>query len=199
MRKLLILAASTAARLHHRAADQPDRTAAAARRWRRPPPTGRRSAASASTSPAWTAASSPGDNFYRFANGNWDRTTADPRRPHQLRHVHRARRPVADSAPATILEEAARTPGSRIGDFYASFMDEAAVNAAGIAPVAADDRRIKAISNRADWAAEAGRLFRRGVTAPFGGYVNSDDRNPERDDHAPDPGRASACPTATII
>ena len=35
----------------------------------------------------------------------------NPRRPRQLRHVHRARRSVRRRAPASILEEATRTPG----------------------------------------------------------------------------------------
>ena len=42
-------------------------------------------------------------------------------------------------------------------------MDEAAVNAAGITPLRPMMARIQAIADRADWAAEAGRLFRQGV------------------------------------
>src|ERR1044072_5123029 len=57
-----------------------------------------------------------------------------------------------------ILEEAARRPGSRIGDFYASFMDEAAVNAAGIAPLRPMLAEIRGISDRSQWARELGRL-----------------------------------------
>ncbi|HKR24475.1 MAG TPA: M13 family metallopeptidase, partial [Allosphingosinicella sp.] len=77
-----------------------------------------------------------------------------------------------------ILDEAMRTPGSRIGDFYASFMDEAAVDAAGITTLRPFLARIAAIGDRSDFAAEAGRLFRQGVTAPFNGYIASDDRLP---------------------
>ena len=119
----------------------------------------------------------PGDSFYRFANANWDRTTQIPadRSNYGMFTV------LADLSSArtrTILDEAMRTPGSRIGDFYASFMDEAAVDAAGIAPLRPMMARVAAIANRSDWAAESGRMFREGVTAPFNGFVNSDDRIP---------------------
>ena len=119
----------------------------------------------------------PGDNFYRHANGNWDRTTEIPadRSNYGMFTV------LADLSSArtrTILDEAMASPGSRIGDFYASFMDEAAVDAAGIAPLRPMMARVAAIASRSDWAAESGRMFRDGVTAPFNGFVNSDDRIP---------------------
>ncbi|MEA3042173.1 MAG: putative endopeptidase [Sphingomonadales bacterium] len=119
----------------------------------------------------------PGESFYRYANGNWDRTTEIP-----ADRSNYGMFTVLDDLSRTrtrdILEEAARTPGSRIGDFYASFMDEAAVNAAGITPLRPMIARIQAVSSRSDWAAESGRLFRQGVNVPFNGYVNSDERNP---------------------
>src|SRR5688572_20930031 len=75
-----------------------------------------------------------GDNFYRFANGNWDRVTEIP-----ADRANYGMFTLLDDLSRTrtreILDEATRTPGSRIGDFYASFMDEAAVNAAGITPL----------------------------------------------------------------
>ncbi|MEA3013537.1 MAG: putative endopeptidase [Sphingomonadales bacterium] len=119
----------------------------------------------------------PGASFYNYANGNWDRTTQipDDRSNYGMFTVLAD---LSQTRTRSILEEAARTPGSRIGDFYASFMDEAAVNAAGIAPLRPMMARVQAIADRSDWAAEAGRLFRQGVTAPFNGYVNSDERNP---------------------
>ncbi|HYI49376.1 MAG TPA: M13-type metalloendopeptidase [Allosphingosinicella sp.] len=120
---------------------------------------------------------SPGASFYAYANGNWDRTTQIPADRANY-GMFTVLADLSQTRTRDILQEAARTPGSRIGDFYASFMDEAAVNAAGIRPLQPMMRRIRAIATRADWAAEAGRLFRQGVTAPFNGYVNSDERNP---------------------
>jgi putative endopeptidase len=119
----------------------------------------------------------PGASFYNYANGNWDRTTEIPADRANY-GMFTVLADLSQQRTREILEEAARRPGTRIGDFYASFMDEAAVNRAGITPLRPMMARIAAISNRADWAAESGRLFRQGVTSPFNGYVNSDERNP---------------------
>jgi putative endopeptidase len=119
----------------------------------------------------------PGASFYNYANGNWDRTTAIPEDRSNY-GMFTLLADLSQTRTREIVEQAARAPGSRIGDFYASFMDEAAVNAAGITPLRPMMTRVQAIANRADWAAEAGRLFRQGITAPFNGYVNSDERNP---------------------
>ena len=119
----------------------------------------------------------PGDSFYRYANGNWDRTTEIPADRSNF-GMFIVLADLSQTRTRAILDEAARRPGSRIGDFYASFMDEAAVNRAGLTPLRPALARIQAIASRSDFAAEAGRLFRQGVTAPFNGYVNSDERNP---------------------
>jgi putative endopeptidase len=119
----------------------------------------------------------PGASFYNYANGNWDRTTEIPADRSNF-GMFTLLADLSQTRTREIVEQAARTPGSRIGDFYASFMDEAAVNAAGITPLRPMMARVQAIADRSDWAAEAGRLFRQGVTAPFNGYVNSDERNP---------------------
>ena len=119
----------------------------------------------------------PGDSFYRFANGNWDRATEIPADRANY-GMFTVLDDLSKQRTRAILEEAARSPGSRIGDFYASFMDEAAVNAAGMTPLRPMLARIAAIGDRSDFAGEAGRLFRQGVTAPFNGYIASDDRIP---------------------
>ena len=121
----------------------------------------------------------PGDSFYRFANGNWDRTTEIPADKSNygmftlLDDLSRQRTRV-------IVEEAARTPGSRIGDLYASFMDEAAIERAGLTPLQPTIARIRAIGDKAAFAREAGQLLRDGVPGPFGGGVVTDDRQPDR-------------------
>ena len=119
----------------------------------------------------------PGENFYTFANGNWDRATQIPADRSNY-GMFTVLDDLSSQRTRAIVEEAMATPGSRIGDFYASFMDEAAVNAAGIAPLRPAMARIRAIADRSQWAAESGRLFREGLTAPFNGFVGSDDRIP---------------------
>jgi putative endopeptidase len=119
----------------------------------------------------------PGDNFYRFANGNWDRVTEIPADRSNY-GMFTALDDLSKSRTRAIVEEAAQQPGSRIGDFYTSFMDEARIEAAGIAPIRPMLARIQAIASRADFAAELGRLLRQGTTGPFAGFVATDDRIP---------------------
>ncbi|HTU11029.1 MAG TPA: M13-type metalloendopeptidase [Allosphingosinicella sp.] len=118
---------------------------------------------------------SPGTSFYAFANGTWDRATEIPADRANY-GMFTALDDLSKQRTRAILEEA--RPGTRIGDFYASFMDERAIDAAGIAPLRPMLARIDAIADRSAFAAEAGRLFRQGVTAPFTGYIASDDRIP---------------------
>jgi len=85
-----------------------------------------------------------GESFYRFANGNWDRATEIPADRSNY-GMFTALDDLSRARTRAILEEAMRNPGSRIGDFYASFMDEAAVDAAGITPLRPMIARIAAI------------------------------------------------------
>lgn len=120
----------------------------------------------------------PGASFYNYANGNWDRTTQIPADRSNFGMFT-----VLDDLSRTrtrgILEEAARTPGSRIGDFYASFMDEAAADAAGATPLRPILDEIKGVRDRTQWAAELGHLAHYGVRGPVGAGVGSDERNPD--------------------
>jgi putative endopeptidase len=119
----------------------------------------------------------PGDNFYRFANGAWDRATEIPADRSNY-GMFTMLDDLSKTRTRAIVEEAARQPGSRIGDFYTSFMDEARIEAAGIQPIQPLLDRVQAVRTRADWAAELGRLLRQGTTGPFAGYVATDDRVP---------------------
>ena len=120
----------------------------------------------------------PGDSFYRYANGNWDRTTQIPADQSAYGSFN-VLDDLSRERTRTILDEAARTPGSRIGDFYASFMDEAAANAAGIRPIQPVLAEIKSVRDRTQWAAELGRLAHYGLRGPIGGSVGSDEHSPD--------------------
>jgi putative endopeptidase len=119
----------------------------------------------------------PGDNFYDFANGAWERATEIPADRSNY-GMFTLLDDLSKTRTRAIVEEAARQPGSRIGDFYSSFMDEARIEQAGIAPIRPLLQRVQAIRTRADWASELGRLMRQGTTGPFAGYVATDDRIP---------------------
>ncbi|MEY4850786.1 MAG: hypothetical protein RLZZ331_1790, partial [Pseudomonadota bacterium] len=72
-----------------------------------------------------------------------------------------------------IIEKAAASagaPGSeaqKVGDFFASLMDEAAIEAKGIAPLKPQLDAIAAIASKADYAELVGRNFKLGVPGPI--------------------------------
>src|ERR1043165_1916546 len=120
----------------------------------------------------------PGQSFYNFANGNWDRTTQIP--ADQANYgMFTVLADLSESRTRGILEQPARRPGTRMGDLYASFMDEAAIERAGIAPIQPVLTRIKGLADRSQWAAALGRLAHSGVRGPVGGGVGSDERHPD--------------------
>ena len=119
----------------------------------------------------------PGDSFYRYANGNWDRVTQIPADRSNY-GMFTVLDDLSTSRTHAILEQAARHPGSRIGDLYASFMDEARANRLGIEPLRPLLAEIHGIRDRSQWAAEIGRNLRRDIRGPFSVGINSDARIP---------------------
>src|ERR1700730_3608932 len=115
----------------------------------------------------------PCEDFYNYANGEWLKKNPVPaaypswHRGNELEEKNREQL-------HGILEGAAANskaaPGSneqKIGDFYASCMDEKQINAAGAKPLDPEFGRIGALSSVTDLQAEAARLQRIGVGALF--------------------------------
>jgi len=125
----------------------------------------------------------PQDDFYRHVNGAWLDSTEIP----ADRSNYGSFSILSDAAEAnlrTILEEAAasadRQPGSDtqlIGDFFASFMDEAGIEARGLDPLAGEFARIAALSSPRDLSGYIGHTQRIGVSQPLGFYVSIDEKN----------------------
>ena len=121
----------------------------------------------------------PGDNFFDYANGAWDKTVQIPSdRPSwgsfdELGELSRTRT-------RTIIEESAKTkgaPGSnqqKVGDMYASFMDEAAIERAGTAPLKPWLAKIDAIGTKSDLARYIGEANQIGIGNPFDVDVDQD-------------------------
>ncbi len=120
----------------------------------------------------------PGDNFYDYANGTWTKVTPIP-----ADRSNYGMFTVLDDLSTTrsraILDVATKKPGSKIGDFYASFMNEAAADAAGIRPLQPTLAAIKSLDSKAGIAAKFADLRKIGVKVPFAFYVGQDDKEPE--------------------
>jgi putative endopeptidase len=124
----------------------------------------------------------PGASFYRYASGGWQASTRIP----EDRSTYGMRTRLSDRVAERgreIVETASGPPGSdaqRIGDYYRTFLDEAAIEAGGIAPLQPELDRIAAIRDRRGVMGELAASARRFATTPFRVYVVTDDRAPER-------------------
>ncbi len=112
----------------------------------------------------------PGDDFFAYANGAWLRATEIP--PDRSDYgigsmlVEESDRRTEDLIRTAGAEPSA--PGSdarKIADYFASFMDEAAIEKAGLAPLEPTLARIAAIQDRTALAAYLGSTLRADVDA----------------------------------
>ena len=113
----------------------------------------------------------PGDDFYAYANGAWLRTTTIPEDRSQVGAFTEAEqqtnRQLAKLVEDIVKADAApdSNPG-RIGTFYTSYLDTAAIDAAGMAPVKPDLDRFSAVASVKDLSRVLGQQLRADVD-PF--------------------------------
>ena len=120
----------------------------------------------------------PGDNFYQYANGTWAKTTPIPADKSNY-GAFTVLDDLSRQRTKDLIEEQAQDPNSRIGAAYASFMDEAAVEGKGLAPLEpwlAEVRGLKSKSQLDELYAKADRL---GIPGAFGSYVGQDAKAPD--------------------
>lgn len=121
----------------------------------------------------------PGDNFYLYANGNWLKSNPVPASKTRWGSFDVLREESSQRLRTLLEEAAASTTKDRatqmIGDFYASGMDSAEIEARGIQPIKADLDRIADLKNVKAVADEIARLRTMGYGTPlFGIYVGQD-------------------------
>jgi predicted metalloendopeptidase len=125
----------------------------------------------------------PQNDFYDYANGRWLAHATIP----ADRSSYSVFTALADRTLEQlhgIVESAARdkaaAPGSderKVGDLYATFMDEAAIEAAGLKPLDAELARIAAVKSKDELPALIAHLSRINVATPYDIGVGPDARD----------------------
>ena len=124
----------------------------------------------------------PGDDFFAYANGTWEREFTIPAdkasygpfdrlddlSKERVRHI------IERSAAA---HAAAGTPEQQIGDYYSAFMDQAGIEARGLAPAQPALEKIAAAKSHVDIARLFGSV---GYATLFDVQLLPDFKNPDR-------------------
>jgi putative endopeptidase len=109
----------------------------------------------------------PGDDFFRYTNGTWDRTTPIP--PDRSSWgLDAMLAETAAQRTRALLEDAETSAASgsdarKAADYYAAYLDEATIEARGLAPLQEALDRIAAIADRTQLAAAIGDAMRNDV------------------------------------
>ncbi|MCU6497816.1 M13 family peptidase [Rugamonas sp. A1-17] len=128
----------------------------------------------------------PQDDFYRYLNGGWLKTAQIPEDKSSWGTFAKLRDDVLPQLRAIIEAAEAdktRKAGSdaqKIGDMYASFMDEKKLESLGVKPLAGELNRIRAIKDKKAFPMLIAHLGEIGVSAPYGLYVSQDARESTR-------------------
>jgi putative endopeptidase len=124
----------------------------------------------------------PQDDLFRHASGAWLKSAEIPAE----RSLYGAFVELADKAEADlrkIIEDAAESSapeGSetrKVGDLYASFMDEGEIEKKGLDPIRDELKDVAEIQDKQDFIRELATLQKRGSASLFGFYVDTDEKN----------------------
>ncbi len=124
----------------------------------------------------------PGDDFFRYANGKWLATFKMPDDKSRF-GAFDALGDKSEADVKTVVESiaatrpAAGTTAAKVGDMYASWMDEAAIDARGLAPLQPYLDRIDAVT---DTAGILALMATTDFAAPFGLGVEADPQDPKQ-------------------
>jgi len=124
----------------------------------------------------------PQNDFYQHLNGKWLQTVEIPADQsswgsfdqlyeNSLTELRGIIEKVSTDASAQDAD------ARRIGDYYASFMDEARLEQLGIAPLKGELDRIAALKDKAELPALLAHLGKIGVNVPFDFYIHQDNKD----------------------
>ncbi|MEP6596098.1 MAG: M13 family metallopeptidase [Ginsengibacter sp.] len=124
----------------------------------------------------------PQDDFFHYVNGGWLKQTEIPASESSwgvaailYQNTAQNLKDLLDSC--SKLNAAKGTNEQKVGDFYASAMDSAAIEQKGISPLQADLHRIMALQTPKDVLHEVALESNMNIFSLIGFYANQDDKN----------------------
>lgn len=132
----------------------------------------------------------PGDDFFHYANGAWLKNNpipADQTRWGSFNALEERNKAVLREILEACAADAGKesdSPGNerqKVGEFYKSGMDEAAIEQAGVKPLAPYFDRIAGLKDRAELPKLIADLHSMGVFVLFGAAVDADEKDSETD------------------
>ena len=127
---------------------------------------------------------SPGEDFFLYANGGWIKRTPIPGAESgwgignmvQDEIYGRLKKISEDAAKENA---SAGTVSQKIGDFWKSGMDSAAIDKAGLSPLQSEIKQIDAVTNTEQLMTVGADFQKKSINCFFGDYVAQDDKNSE--------------------
>ncbi|PYI64064.1 MAG: hypothetical protein DMF07_07865 [Verrucomicrobia bacterium] len=130
----------------------------------------------------------PGDDFFLYADGNWIKQTEIPPEYSRwgafnelIERNNDALHTIAEKASQTQVDPKLAPETQKVGDYYASGMDEQAIEAMRTKPLQEELNRINMIKDRQDVLAEIAHLHSIGVNAFFNFGAGQDAKDSTRD------------------
>src|SRR5438128_3718015 len=130
----------------------------------------------------------PGDDFFRYVNGAWIKRTEIPPEYSRwgafnelIERNNDALHAIAEKASQTQVDPKLAPETQKVGDYYASGMDEQSIEATRTKPLEEELGRIEAMKDRQDVLTEIGHLHSIGINAFFNFGAGQDSKDSTRD------------------
>ena len=120
----------------------------------------------------------PGDDFYLFANGKWAAEAVIPDDKSNY-GMFTALGDLSQVRVREVLDAEKLNTKSKVGNAYASYLDETAVEKLGLKPIQPWLKQVRGVKTKSAFEKLLPTAARNGVGALFGGFVGQDDKNPE--------------------
>jgi predicted metalloendopeptidase len=124
----------------------------------------------------------PQDDFYGYAVGNWMKGETPPPYLTGWSAGRALQFRVYEALDQDLRALSASSPRADrpVADLYASYMNEAEVEARGLAPLLEEFQRLEAMTTGSDVSRALGRLSAQGLDVGLGVWIHADDQEPTR-------------------